>query len=67
MRSSGNLSLLTGLLLKDRLEDQSNLLVPDGSGHVLTVTHTGAVQWLRLMSVELSSLEAAVGTAMEGG
>ena len=48
MRSSGNLSLLTGLLLKDRLEDQSNLLVPDGSGHVLTVTHTAAVQWLRL-------------------
>ena len=44
MRSSGNLSLLTGLLLKDRLKDQGNLLVPDGSGHVLTVTHTAAVQ-----------------------
>ena len=67
MRLRDNLSLVAGLLLKDRLKDQSNLLVPDGGGHVLTVTHTGAVQWLRLMSVEPSSLEAAVGTAMEGG
>ena len=43
-RSTGNLSLVTGLLLKDCLEDQSNLLVPDRGGHVLTVTHTAAVQ-----------------------
>ena len=58
---SGHLSLITGLLLKDCLEDQRNLLVPDGGGHILAVTHTAAVQWFRLMmSVAPSSLEAAV-------
>ena len=57
----GHLSLITGLLLKDCLEDQRNLLVPDGGGHILAVTHTAAVQWFRLMmSVAPSSLEAAV-------
>ena len=58
---SCHLSLITGLLLKDCLEDQRNLLVPDGGGHILAVTHTAAVQWFRLMmSVAPSSLEAAV-------
>ena len=60
-RMSGHLSLITGLLLKDCLEDQRNLLVPDGGGHILAVTHTAAVQWFRLMmSVAPSSLEAGV-------
>ena len=55
---SGHLSLITGLLLKDCLEDQRNLLVPDGGGHILAVTHTAAVQWFRLMMSV--ALEAAV-------
>ena len=62
---SGHLSLITGLLLKDSLKDQGDLLVPHRGGHVLTVTHTGAVRWLGLKSVEPRSLEAD-GTAMAG-
>ena len=53
------------MLLKDSLKDQGDLFIPDRGGHVLTVTHTGAVRWLRLKSVEPRSLEAD-GTAMAG-
>ena len=33
------LSLLIGMLLKDRLKDYSNLLIPDAGRHVFTVAH----------------------------